>query len=125
MAGKIVADQLEHSTAGSLDTQYVVNGSAKAWVHFDQSDHSADASLNISSIDDSGAGRSDPNFTNSFSSGEFCATGSQAGNTGVDRVLAGPFTSSGGSKGFIRCIATGGTDTDTNDVSFDCLGDLA
>ena len=31
MAGKIIADQIEHSTAGSLDTQYVVNGSAKAW----------------------------------------------------------------------------------------------
>ena len=29
--GKIKADTLEHSTAGSLDTQYVVNGSAKAW----------------------------------------------------------------------------------------------
>ena len=27
MAGKIVADTLKHSTAGSLDTQYVVNGS--------------------------------------------------------------------------------------------------
>ena len=31
--GKIKADTLEHSTAGSLDTQYVVNGSAKAWQH--------------------------------------------------------------------------------------------
>ena len=31
--GKIKADTLEHSTAGSLDTQYVVNGSAKAWIH--------------------------------------------------------------------------------------------
>ena len=29
--GKIKADTLEHSTAGSLDTSYVVNGSAKAW----------------------------------------------------------------------------------------------
>jgi hypothetical protein len=35
MAGKIIADQIEHSTAGSLDTSYVVNGSAKAWVNFD------------------------------------------------------------------------------------------
>jgi hypothetical protein len=32
MAGKIIADQIEHSTAGSLDTSYVVNGSAKACV---------------------------------------------------------------------------------------------
>ena len=36
MAGKIIADTLEHSTAGSVDTQYVVNGSAKAYAHYDQ-----------------------------------------------------------------------------------------
>ena len=34
MAGKLIADQIEHSTAGSLDTSYVVNGSAKVWVNF-------------------------------------------------------------------------------------------
>ena len=123
--GKIKADTLEHSTAGSLDTQYVVNGSTKAWVHFDQSDHSADASLNISSITDSGAGRSDPAFTNSFSSIEFCAVGSQSGSTDIDRVLAGPLGSAGGSKGFIRCRNTSGSDVDTDNVSYECLGDLA
>ena len=32
MAGKIVADQLEHSTAGSVDTKFVVGGSAKFWI---------------------------------------------------------------------------------------------
>jgi hypothetical protein len=31
--GKIKADTLEHSTAGTVDTQYVVNGSAKAWIN--------------------------------------------------------------------------------------------
>ena len=31
MAGKIIADTLEHSTAGSIATNYVVEGSAKAW----------------------------------------------------------------------------------------------
>jgi hypothetical protein len=39
--GKIKADTLEHSTAGSLDTQYVVNGSAKAWVFFDSPENGA------------------------------------------------------------------------------------
>jgi hypothetical protein len=41
MAGKIIADQIEHSTAGSLDTSYVVNGSAKAWVNFVRNWHLA------------------------------------------------------------------------------------
>ena len=35
--GKIKADTLEHSTAGSLDTSYVVNGSAKAYLSMDSS----------------------------------------------------------------------------------------
>ena len=35
MAGKIIADTLEHSTAGSLTTDYVVNGSAKGYFNVD------------------------------------------------------------------------------------------
>ena len=31
--GTLKADTLTHSTAGSLDTNYVVNGSAKAWCY--------------------------------------------------------------------------------------------
>ena len=51
MAGKIIADQIEHSTAGSLDTQYVVNGSAKAWVNFNGTGTiAARNSLNLSSL---------------------------------------------------------------------------
>ena len=64
--GKIKADQLEHSTAGSVDTQFVVDGSAKC-----ASAHSTDAVLdsgfNVSSITDQGTGTFDTNYTNSFS----------------------------------------------------------
>ena len=73
MAGKIVADTLEHSTAGSLDTQYVVNGSAKAWVNFNGTGTPAIRdSLNFSSITDIGTGVGDTNFTNSFANNDFC-----------------------------------------------------
>ena len=34
--GTLKADTLTHSTAGSLDTNYVVNGSAKAWCFVNQ-----------------------------------------------------------------------------------------
>ena len=34
--GKIKADTLEHSTSGSVDTKFVVEGSAKAWVNLMQ-----------------------------------------------------------------------------------------
>ena len=58
MAGKIVADTLEHSTAGSLDTQYVVNGSAKAWGLFNGTGTIAVRdSLNVSGITDLAVGK--------------------------------------------------------------------
>ena len=73
MAGKIIADQIEHSTAGSLDTSYVVNGSAKAWVNYDATAITDPASLtgvldsfNTASILDGGTGFSTIAFTNVF-----------------------------------------------------------
>ena len=68
MAGKIIADQIEHSTAGSLDTSYVVNGSAKQWIQFDMSSFTVDDSLNVSTVSDVATGRSQINATNAFGS---------------------------------------------------------
>ena len=66
--GKIKADTLEHSTAGSLDTQYVVNGSAKVFSAFDMgSSFTLQKSLNVSSLGDNGTGSGLINLTNSFS----------------------------------------------------------
>ena len=58
MAGKIIADTLEHSTAGSVTTDYVVNGSVKSWANINQdtSGHPTRDSLNVSSTLDAGAG---------------------------------------------------------------------
>ncbi len=63
--GKIKADTLEHSTAGSLDTKFVVNGSAKAWLH-QNTDASLDDSFNTSSTADQGTGNYRTTFTNAF-----------------------------------------------------------
>ena len=65
--GKIKADTLEHSTAGSLDTSYVVNGSAKAWIDINSAQTSILASLNVSSFDDDGTGEGGANFTSNLS----------------------------------------------------------
>jgi hypothetical protein len=62
--GKIKADTLEHSTAGSLDTQYVVNGSSKAWVNYSGSGTTFRDSLNMSSATDNGTG----DYTHAFTS---------------------------------------------------------
>lgn len=74
MAGTIVADTLTHSTAGSLTTDYVVNGSAKAWINMFGDDASVRDSLNTSSTSDDAVGKKTVNLTNSFSSADFATT---------------------------------------------------
>jgi len=82
MAGKIIADTLEHSTAGSIATNYVVEGSAKAWGMFDSEvTASVNASLNVASITDNGTGDDNISFTNAFSSVNISIVGTAAENT--------------------------------------------
>ena len=66
--GTFKADTLTHSTAGSLATNFVVNGSAKAWSIFDQVNDVTDDSFNISTITDRGTGSMYGAYTNSMSS---------------------------------------------------------
>ena len=76
MAGKIVADTLEHSTAGSIATNFVVNGSAKAWADVSTVTSVGD-SLNVASLTDDGG--SAPNdytiaYTSNMGSANFSVT---------------------------------------------------
>jgi hypothetical protein len=71
MAGKIIADTLEHSTAGSIATNYVVEGSAKQWAYFIATMTSIADSLNVSSIADEGTGDSGINLTSAMSSANY------------------------------------------------------
>ena len=74
--GKIKADTLEHSTAGSLDTSYVVNGSAKYWVTFSMVTVSqVHDSLNHSSFTYVSTGHANISFVNSFSNTNYSGAG--------------------------------------------------
>ena len=85
MAGKIIADTLEHSTAGSLSTEYVVNGSAKAWVNFNSTGTLAVRnSLNTSSVTDNSTGNYSPAYTNSFSAADYSICATVSDNSGVN-----------------------------------------
>ena len=68
--GKIVADQIEHSSEGTVDTQYVVRGGAKAltsWANSANTNQLLDGSdLNTSSATDGGIGIFTINYTNNF-----------------------------------------------------------
>jgi hypothetical protein len=76
-ATTIAADTLTHSSAGSIATNYVVEGSAKTWIAVTIA-AAIDSSLNISSVTDTSTGEFDPQLTSSMSDALYCS------NTGVD-----------------------------------------
>ena len=82
--GKIKADTLEHSTAGSLDTQYIVNGSAKVW-GLTTSAAAITASLNLSSGTDNGTGDYSYSLSSAFGSANFAMTATSSG-TGAGKI---------------------------------------
>ena len=89
--GKIKADTLEHSTAGSLDTQFIVKGSAKVICTFNATASGATVrtSFNVSSTDDDATGQFGVNFTNAMSGAEFTPTGSNIGDGSTSGRVGG------------------------------------
>ena len=83
MAGKIVADTLEHSTAGSIATNYVVEGSAKVYALYDMtSPTSLTTSFGVSSLTDLNVGLTTFTWTTAFSDGDWVGScGGQDGRT--------------------------------------------
>jgi hypothetical protein len=79
--GTIAFDTLQTSgqitgTAKSVDTDYVVNGSAKAWGHLNMSTGSFADSFNNSSATDYQTGSFHHNFTNAFANSSYSISGS-------------------------------------------------
>jgi len=74
MAGKILADQIEHSTAGSINTNFVVEGVAKCWSTHQHGD-TVDDSFNQSSLTDSGTGLFICNFSSNMNSTKYIVGG--------------------------------------------------
>jgi len=128
MAGKIIADQIEHSTAGSLDTSYVVNGATVCCAMIDlPNDFTGGAntvygSVNVSSYTDSSTGNGIAIPTNSFSSNtdRVVVTGAVGSNK-----LTAFVTNATASQ--VKLQATdAGTDTEQDQVmTFTAHGDLA
>ena len=90
--GKLFADTIEHSTAGSVDTQYVVNGSAKTWLKYDTSTTTViNDSFNVNSLTDLGTGRTQINLSNSMSNTDYCVLAlSQYQNNVGQALMEGP-----------------------------------
>jgi len=71
--GTLKADTLTHSTAGSLATNYVVEGSSKAWADTNAVGTTVNDSLNLSSLTDTSTGQQTFNFSNSFGNSSYCS----------------------------------------------------
>ena len=119
MAGKIVADTLTHSTAGSLTTDYVVNGSAKAWVD-GNSAAGLDNSHNISSGTDNGTGNYEYAFTAAMDSANYGIAG--AVYSGSDRGFS--YTGVSSANFDVRVWSSAGAANDSPQTSI-IMGDLA
>tara|TARA_B100000575_G_scaffold213489_1_gene174280 strand:- start:522 stop:932 length:411 start_codon:yes stop_codon:yes gene_type:complete len=72
--GKLKADTLEHSTAGSIDTQFVVNGSAKAWCSYNGSGTAFADSFNMASATDNSTGNYTFALTNAMGNANYAAS---------------------------------------------------
>jgi len=128
MAGKIVADTLEHSTAGSIATNYVVQGSAKAWVCFDEGTNSTIRdSFNVASITDNGTSNFDTNFTNNMTNDDYAFTASNANPNGNNaQIIAGTTVCSKTTAEYgIRSQNYAGSFSDIDGVMTAVHGDLA
>ena len=120
MAGKIIADTLEHSTAGSVTTDYVVNGSAKAWANGDGTGTvSLEDSFNVTSMTDTTTGDYTYTLTSAMSNSNYaCPVGISAGEGFLNNDLS---TTTARIKSFF----IGGTQSDTDTVTCAVFGDLA
>jgi hypothetical protein len=123
--GKIKADTLEHSTAGSLDTSYVVNGSLKYWGFINQVTGTIEDTLNIASELDNGTGDTTITLSSAMTSGFHSSNvSSQPVVSPYERPkLFGSNTST--TQRFQNERTDNGVDVDTTDLCIQGAGDLA
>ena len=123
MAGTIAADTLTHSTAGSIATNYVVDGSAKAWLNHNNA-HTLLDSFNISSITDGGTGITNAvTFTNAMNNDDYAISGFAGNTTNDDGFFYGTGIATTNFSARIRTH-----NGNLNDANISCLmahGDLA
>ena len=64
--GKIRANFIEHNSAGSVNTEYVINGTAKQWARTNAAGTEIKDSHNTSSLTDNGTGDQTITMTNAM-----------------------------------------------------------
>ena len=118
--GKIVADEIENSSAGALDTKFVVNGSAKAWANYSQTDATVRDSFSISSVTDDSTGVHTYVFTNNMSNANWAAGFIGRNNRQQWNTNEGATTGRA-----VRTADSNNTVGDQHSNTIVCMGDLA
>ena len=127
--GTIAFDTLQTSgqitgTAKSVDTDFVVSGSAKQWICFNgQGTVAINDSFNNGSVTDDGTGAYTLSFTNNFSNGNYSHT--HAFQKPSATALIDYLTSTKGAGGIqVRSLTTSSSAEDVLDISCTGHGDL-
>ena len=97
MAGTIIADDLKHSNNDTVGTEYIINGSAKARIRYNQDTSTNVGSFNVTSYTDSASGKSIVAFSSVMNNATYNAitdgTNSDTGSA-YDQTHSEAFTSS-------------------------------
>jgi hypothetical protein len=134
--GTIAFDTLSTSgqitgTAKSVDTDYVVNGSAKYWVNYDAPNEVIDGSLNSSSVTDSDTGQFTFNINNDFNAAnDKCVqttlwnTSNDGTGTIIDNVRGGicAWQQGASAAGTLTCHTAKGCSASANGAYIDFSG---
>ena len=115
------SDQVKTGTEKSLDTSYVLNGSAKSWCNYTTAATFVNnGSFNVGSLTDSGAGSCKMNFTNVFNDDDYSTTGLQSVGYGQLGLNAQETT-------YTWCISYDGSNSaaDSGESTMTTHGDLA
>ena len=110
----------------TVETGYVLNGSAKSWVNFNGTGTiAARDSLNVASLTDEGTGAYGVNFTNNMANSNYSVSGTSQ-NTSVDIVgLNGRSDTNAGDVRINTARPYTAAYQDANRASFVIHGDLA
>ena len=126
ISGKVATDTIEHSTAGSVATNYLVLGSAKAWVYYDNlGSNVTRGSFSISSVTDNGTGDATVTISNAMTDAFSCIAGLTGYSTSdpSTRFMSGCIPSTTTVR--LESIKTNSDNTDQNCNHMCIIGDLA
>ena len=121
-----MANTSTYVSDGGGATQNTVQGLAKAWINYAGDGTSIHDSLNMSSLDDDGAGQYTFHYSNNFNNNDYSSTYGVKESSGGANFLASKNSGNySTSEQEIRCWNYAGAIQDPNDASGTLHGDLA